>query len=100
MQLVINLLLWVGLWYAWPKIGVVDTNLLVAKEAQIIAKAYPKGVPAGKLATIASKIEDTTVNYAKKYRLLLIAKQAVCGSDLPDHTDNILKLLKEHDGKT
>lgn len=100
MQLVINLLLWLGLWYACPKIGVVDTNLLVAKEAQIIAKAYPKGVPAAKLAKIASKIENTTVNYAKKHRLLLIAKQAVFGSQFLDYTGNILQLLKEQDGKT
>ena len=97
MQLVINLLLLMGLWYfgLWPTIGVVDSQQLVAWQAKIIAKDHPKGVPKSKLESIAANIKATTINYAKKNRLILIAKNAVCGPDLADHTDDILKILKD-----
>lgn len=97
MRILVNLLLLIGLWYFWPqqKIGVIDHQLLVATQAKIIAKDYPKGVPSRKLQQIAASIKDTTINYAKEHKLLLIAKNAVWGPELPDHTDNILKILKE-----
>ena len=96
MQILINILLLVGLWYFWPqqKIGVVDTQQLVAWQAKTIAKDYPQGLPKSKLESIAAKIQDTTINYAKKKRIVLIAKTAVLGPAVPDHTDNILTMLK------
>ncbi len=52
-------------------------------------------MPSSKLQQIAASIKDTTINYAKEHKLLLIAKNAVWGPELADHTDNILKILKE-----
>lgn len=97
MQILVNLLLLIGLWYCWPQqnMGVIDHQLLVATQAKIIAKDYPKGVPSSKLQQIAARIKDTTINYAKEHKLLLIAKNAVWDPELPDHTDNILKILRE-----
>jgi hypothetical protein len=81
--------------WSQPKIGVVDPEVLVAEQATKVAESYPRGVPAGKLQQIAEDIKNTTTRYAEEHRMLLLVKNAVWGGELPDHTDHILKMLKE-----
>jgi|GEM_PF-2341038 len=97
MQIIFNLLLLGGLWYFWsqPKIGVIDPQLLVATQAELIAKNYPNGVPPDKLQKIAEDIKSTAINYAKKHHVLLLVKNVVWSEELSDHTDNILTMLNK-----
>ena len=97
MQIIFNLLLLSGLWYFWsqPKIGVIDPKLLVAAQAELIAKNYPNGVPPDKLQQIAEDIKSTAINYAKKHHVLLLVKNAVWSEELCDHTDNVLTILNQ-----
>lgn len=93
---IIIVLLLIVLWRSWqqPKLGVVDVNLIITKQAQMLAKAAGDRLANNKLPQVASNIKMTIHNYAKERRLLLLVKHAILSQDLPDHTNNIMAELE------
>ncbi|MBY0281473.1 MAG: hypothetical protein K2W94_04865 [Alphaproteobacteria bacterium] len=76
--------------------GTIDTNVLIAKQSQILAKHYPH--PQGKvshhlLQQGADEIKEKVATFAKENNLVLIAKGAIWGGALPDYTEKIFHLL-------
>ncbi len=80
--------------YPTPKIGIIDSQLLVTNQAQKIGALYPNGkLPPEKLQLLATQIKDSTARYAKDHNLILLAKGAVWGGAV-DYTSNIIDALK------
>lgn len=78
-----------------PKIGLIDSQLLVANQAQKIGVLYPNGkLPPEKLQLLANQIKDSTARYAKENNLILVAKGAVWGGDAVDYTPYVIDALK------
>ena len=74
--------------------GTVDTNALIAKQSQILAKHYPKGkISNSILQQGADQIKEKVATFAKENNLVIIAKGAIWGGTLPDYTEAILHLL-------
>ena len=79
-----------------PTIGIIDAHALVAIEAKTFAQLYPKGsVPPEALQKIADKLKDAVADFAKEKGLVLLAKGAVWGGELPDFTDLMIEYLKK-----
>lgn len=100
-SIIVGLLL-ILLWHTLqqPKLGVVDVNLIVTKQAQTLAKVAGERVANNKLPQVASKIKMTIDRYAKGQRLLLLAKNVVLNQGLPDHTNKIMAELDlEHNNR-
>ena len=93
------LVLTVGfLFQSMPKkvYGVIDTQSIVAIEAQKIAALYSKNdIPPEKLQIIAEKLKEKVEFFANKQNLVLLAKGAVWGGDFPDYTDRVIEFLQE-----
>lgn len=80
------------------KLGVIDTHILVGIEAQKIAKDYPKGnIPADKLQNIAEQLKKVINNLAQEHKLILIAKGALWGGEVPDYTEEVATYLQKKD---
>ncbi len=80
--------------YPKPKIGFIDSQLLVTNQAQKIGALYPNGkLPPEKLQLLAMQIKDSVARYAKDHNLILLAKGAVWGGAV-DYTSNIIDALK------
>ncbi len=74
--------------------GTVDTNALIAKQSQILAKHFPQGkVSHHLLKQGADQIKEKVATFAKENNLVLIAKGAIWGGTLPDYTEKVLHLL-------
>jgi hypothetical protein len=76
--------------------GTIDTNVLIAKQSQILAKHYPH--PQGKVSNHllqqgADQIKEKVRAFAKENNLVLIAKGAIWGGTLPDYTEKVLQAL-------
>lgn len=72
----------------------VDAAVLVAKQAEQLAARYPKSkVTTHELQQIADQLKESVARIAKENNLVILAKGAVWGGDLPDYTDMILKLI-------
>ncbi|MBP9728910.1 MAG: hypothetical protein KBD23_02065 [Gammaproteobacteria bacterium] len=81
-----------------PGFGVVDTQALVQFEAQKLAKESPKkGVSDQQLEEIANRLKQKINLFAYFNRVVILAKGAVWGGDLPDYTEMFLEDLKEVD---
>jgi len=101
--LILAAILWLGLitvilllQHKQPKIGLVDTQLLISNQAQKIASLYPNGnLSSEKLLQLADQIKRSVETHAKANNIILLAKGAVWGSELPDYTENIIAALKE-----
>lgn len=79
-----------------PKIGVVDSQALIASQAQKIASFYPNGnLPSEQLQLVAHQIKTAITAYAKARNLILLAKGAVWGGEIVDHTDNLINMFKQ-----
>lgn len=79
-----------------PTIGIIDTHALVAIEAKAVAEFYHNGnVPPEKLQKIAEKLKNSVDDFAKDRKLILFAKGAVWGGELPDFTDLMIEKLKK-----
>jgi|JI6StandDraft_1071083.scaffolds.fasta_scaffold183412_2 hypothetical protein len=78
------------------KIGLIDSQMLITNQAQKIASLYPKGnVPTEKLQQLADQIKNSVDFYARANNIILLAKHAVWGGDLPNYTQNIIEANKE-----
>ena len=74
-----------------PKIGCIDLNTLVATQAQKISSLYPNGqLPPDQLQLLADNIKISVAVYAKENNLILLAKNAVWGGELIDHTQDLI----------
>ena len=70
----------------------VDTAVLVSKQAEQLAARYPKGkMVASELQQIAEQLKESVARIAKEKNLVILAKGAVWGGDLPDYTHVILE---------
>jgi hypothetical protein len=74
------------------KIGFVDTQQLIATQAQQFGRKSPSNQ---ELQILAAKIKTTVANYALDNNLILIAKNAIWGGELIDYTAEIIALLVE-----
>lgn len=78
-----------------PKIGFIDSQLLVTDQAKKIGALYPNGkLPPEKLQRLADHIKDSTARYAKDHNLILLAKGAVWGGDAVDYTSYVIDVLR------
>ncbi len=74
--------------------GTIDTTALVTKQAEMLAKHYPQGkVSKYLLQHGADQIKEKVATFAKDKGVVLIAKGAIWGGNLPDYTDKILQTL-------
>jgi len=79
-----------------PSLGIVDAHTLVTVEAQKVAKEYPKGVvPPEKIHSIAARLKKMVDHFASENQVIIFAKGAVWGGELPDYTDYFLEKLTE-----
>lgn len=77
-----------------PSFGVVDAQALVQFEAQKLAKgASQKGIASEKLQEIAERLKQKVALFAYQHQVVVLAKGAVWGGDLPDYTEMILEDL-------
>jgi hypothetical protein len=73
---------------------VVDTTALITKQAQQVVAQYPKGkIAADELQKIAERLRESVAIFAQQHHLVILAKGAVWGGNLPDYTDVLLKNL-------
>ena len=78
-----------------PSFGIVDTQALVQFEAQKLAKESPrKELSDEKLEEIADRLKQKVKLFAYFNQVVVLAKGAVWGGDLPDYTETILEDLK------
>jgi len=76
--------------------GIIDTQAVVAIEAQKIVSLYPKGdIPPEKLQQLVEQLKSKVEAFAKSQNITLFAKGAVWGGSLPDYTDLVIESLKE-----
>jgi len=76
--------------------GIVDTNALIAKQSQLLAKSYPHSqgkVSHHILQQGADQIKEKVATFAKENNLVIIVKGAIWGGTLPDYTEKVLRLL-------
>ena len=74
--------------------GTVDTSALIAKQSQILAKHSPQGkVSQQILQKDADQIKEKVRAFARDNNLVIIAKGAIWGGNLPDYTEKVLHLL-------
>jgi hypothetical protein len=72
----------------------VDTTALIAKQAEKLAKHYPQGkVRKNELEHLANQIKEKVATFAKDNGLVIVAKGAIWGGNLPDYTEKILQTL-------
>lgn len=80
--------------YRRPAFVTVDTVVLVSKQAEQLAARYPKGkIATIELQQIAEQLKESVSKIAKEKNLVILAKGAVWGGDLPDYTPAILELI-------
>jgi cytochrome c biogenesis protein ResB len=81
-----------------PSFGVVDTQALVQFEAEKLAKESPQEVLSDeKLEHIAERLKQKVKLFAYFNKVVVLAKGAVWGGNLPDYTEMILEDVKEVD---
>ncbi|NBT86334.1 MAG: hypothetical protein EBT45_07575 [Alphaproteobacteria bacterium] len=76
--------------------GTVDTGALIAKQSEILAKHYPhpqRKVSHHLLQQGADQLKEKVRAFAKGNNLVLIAKGAIWGGNLPDYTEKVLQTL-------
>ncbi len=77
-----------------PTFGTIDTHALVALEAKAMAKLYSKEtLPPEVLQKIADKLKSHVEDFAREQRIILLAKGAVWGGELPDFTEIMIQRL-------
>jgi Skp family chaperone for outer membrane proteins len=75
--------------------GVIDTQSIVAIEAQKIATLYPQNnIPPEKLQVIVERLRQRVESFANAQNLVLFAKGAVWGGSFPDYTTDVIESLK------
>jgi hypothetical protein len=75
--------------------GVVDTQILLARQSDRLAKVYPNGsVPTMVLQAAVDNIKQAIQEYGKQHHVTLLAKGAVLSSNYPDYTESLHELLK------
>ena len=75
--------------------GTIDTSALIAKQSELLAKHYPQGkVSQQILQQGADQIKEKVRAFAKDNNLVIIAKGAIWGGNLPDYTEAIFHLLR------
>jgi hypothetical protein len=86
-----------------PRLAVVDMQALVAKGSQHLATTSSNKVPGKGSAKVSNQVsnheiwqageqlKETLEAFALKHRLILLAKGAVMGGSLPDHTAEIIE---------
>lgn len=78
-----------------PILAVIDTQALVAIEAQKMAESYPNGkVQPEKIQSIADGLKRKVDRFAKEHQLVLLAKGAVWGGELKDYTEQMIEIMK------
>lgn len=98
--LIVTAILWLGvitfilIFGSRANIGFIDTQRLIAHQAQQIGASYPNQLSQKELQLLADKIKTTVANYAFEHKLILIAKNAICGGELIDYTSEIIALLR------
>ena len=79
-----------------PSFGVVDTQALVQSEAEKLAKESPQeALSEEKLEQIAERLKQKVKLFAYFNKVVVLAKGAVWGGDLPDYTEMFLEDFKE-----
>ena len=79
-----------------PKIGVIDSQALIASQSHKIAALYPNGnLPPEQLQLLALQLKTSITAYARVNNLILLAKGAVWGGEIIDHTDNLINMFKQ-----
>ena len=86
-----------------PRLAVVDMQALIAKGSQHLAKNSPnktlgKGfakvsnhVSSHQIQEVGEQLKEKLEAFAAKHRLILLAKGAVMGGNLPDYTAEIME---------
>lgn len=78
--------------------AVIDTQRLVRAKAEDLASLYKQGkAPPEKLQAMADELKNKAEAFAKKKHLVLLAKNAVWGSELPDYTQAFIHYLQENE---
>jgi hypothetical protein len=78
--------------------GVVDAHALVSIEAQKVMAEDPKNqLPPEKLHEIAMHLKKRVEHFASTHTIILLAKGAVWGGELPDYTDSVMTWLQAED---
>lgn len=93
----------IGGWMVWPKslftshnIVTVDASRLVALKAEELAKGVGKQkISEAHLQRIANRLKEGVTCYAQEKGVIVLAKGAVWGGNLPDHTQAIMKYLNQ-----
>jgi len=81
-----------------PRLAIVDMQALIAKGSQRLAKTSPNKA-LGKTSKVSShqiqeageQLKETLEAFAAKHHLILLAKRAVMGGNLPDYTEEVME---------
>lgn len=85
-----------ALYHPSPSLGVVDAQTLVTMEAQKVVKDYQTGVvPPERLQRIVTRLKQKVDRFSCEHNLILFARGAVWGGELPDYTEVFLEALTE-----
>lgn len=76
--------------------GVVDVQRIIAEQAKNLASQYPQGqVPKEKLRETVEEIKETLDAWAHSRKIVLIAKGALWGGQVPDYTEHLGAMLNK-----
>lgn len=85
-------------WFTIPRLATIDLQRLISIKAQKLAERYPNGkVPSEKLNNIAESLRQQIVVFSKSKNRVFLNKKIVFCSDLPDETEDIVKLMLDEE---
>jgi|GEM_PF-3342467 len=81
-----------------PRLAVVDMQALISKGSQHLAKtssikalAKAAKVSSHQIQEMSEQLKETLEDFAAQHHLILLAKGAVMGGNLPDYTEEIME---------
>lgn len=82
------------------KMGTIDTSLVIAEKAKVLAKQDLKAYLSPlKMRQVGDQIKEDVAKWAAANKVTLIAKGAVWSENLPDYTESVLATLQLQGGQ-
>ncbi len=82
------------------KMGTIDTGLIIAEKAKILAKQDLKAYLSPlKMRQVGDEIKEDVAKWATQNKVTLIAKGAIWSENLPDYTESVLVALQLKGGQ-
>lgn len=82
------------------KMGTIDTSLIIAEKAKVLAKQDLKAYLSPlKIRQVGDQIKEDVAKWATANKVTLIAKGAVWSENLPDYTERVLAVLQLQGGR-